>query len=70
MTGYSTMFVVALFWFLRRRKISLWQCFKPRWSDLPRGLTVVGVRSQVAKWLRRPVPVDGPTHDALIGGVE
>jgi len=35
-TGYSVMFVVALFWLLWRRQISLWECFRPRWEDIPR----------------------------------
>jgi O-antigen/teichoic acid export membrane protein len=34
--GYSVMFMVALFWLLRRRQIGLWDCLRPRWDDLPR----------------------------------
>jgi O-antigen/teichoic acid export membrane protein len=34
-TGYSVMFVVALFWFLRQQKISLWECLRPRQADIP-----------------------------------
>ena len=33
--GYSVMFLVALFWLLRRRQISLWECVRPRWDDIP-----------------------------------
>ncbi|MDQ2856966.1 MAG: oligosaccharide flippase family protein [Acidobacteriota bacterium] len=35
LTGYSVMFLVALFWLLRRREITLWECLRPRWDDLP-----------------------------------
>jgi O-antigen/teichoic acid export membrane protein len=34
-TGYSVMFLVALFWLLRRRQITLWECLRPRWEDIP-----------------------------------
>lgn len=33
--GYSVMFLVALFWLLRRRQITLWECMRPRWEDIP-----------------------------------
>ncbi len=36
--GYSVMFVVALFWLLRRLRISLWECLRPRWEDVPRNV--------------------------------
>ena len=35
-TGYSVMFVVALACLIWRRKISLWECVRPRWADIPR----------------------------------
>lgn len=34
--GYSVMFLVALVCLLWRRKISLWECVRPRWEDIPR----------------------------------
>jgi O-antigen/teichoic acid export membrane protein len=34
--GYSVMFVVALICLIWRRKISLWECFRPRWEDIPK----------------------------------
>ncbi|HJZ81240.1 MAG TPA: oligosaccharide flippase family protein [Pyrinomonadaceae bacterium] len=34
--GYSVMFVVALICLLWRRKISFWECVRPRWEDIPR----------------------------------
>jgi O-antigen/teichoic acid export membrane protein len=33
-TGSSVMFLVALFWLLRQRRISLWECMRPRWEDI------------------------------------
>lgn len=33
--GYSTMFVVALFWVLRSRGMGIWDCLRPRWEDIP-----------------------------------
>lgn len=43
-TGYSVMFLVALFWFLRQQRITLWQCLRPRWSDFPPLLQPQGLR--------------------------
>jgi O-antigen/teichoic acid export membrane protein len=37
--GYSVMFLVALFCLLRRSEISLWECLRPRWDDVPLSLT-------------------------------
>jgi len=36
LSSYSMMFVVALLCLLWRRRISLWECVRPRWADLPR----------------------------------
>jgi len=33
--GYSVMFVVALFWVLRRRGVGFWEALRPRWEDIP-----------------------------------
>jgi O-antigen/teichoic acid export membrane protein len=35
MISYSVMFLVALFLLLRRRRTSLWECLRPRTTDLP-----------------------------------
>jgi O-antigen/teichoic acid export membrane protein len=45
-TGYSVMFLVSLFWLLRRRQISLWECLRPRWDDIPNSLQPAGLRAQ------------------------
>lgn len=63
--GYSTMFLVALFWLIRRRQITLWECLRLRWEDIPRSfmrhLCEVGLRrvlrdqqpgKPVKHWLR------------------
>ena len=49
--GYSVMFLVALFWLLRRSQITLWECLRPRWSDVPLSFTPAGMRVQVARVL-------------------
>ncbi|MCU1268098.1 MAG: polysaccharide biosynthesis protein [Acidobacteria bacterium] len=47
--GYSVMFLVALFWFLRLRKISLWGCLRPRWDDLPNAITPAVLRARFSR---------------------
>lgn len=42
--GYSVMFVVALVCLMWRRKISFWECVRPRWQDIPR------IRNQRLGW--------------------
>jgi O-antigen/teichoic acid export membrane protein len=44
--GYSVMFLVALFWLLRRRQITLWECLRPRWSDIPHTLQPAYLRAR------------------------
>ena len=65
--GYSVMFLVALFWLLRRSQITLWECLRPRWSDVPRSFTPAGIRVQLARALSRPPQTKGETADALVG---
>ncbi len=66
-TGYSVLFVVALFWLLHRRQITLWECLRPRWDDVPHILTPAGIRVQLARLARRTPRTKGPTADALVG---
>jgi O-antigen/teichoic acid export membrane protein len=63
--GYSVMFLVALYWLLRRRQITLWECLRPRWDDVPFSFTPSGVRIQLARVLRRAPETKGQTADAL-----
>jgi len=65
--GYSVMFLVALFWLLRRSQITVWECLRPRWSDVPRSFTPAGIRVQLASALSRPPQTKGETADALVG---
>ena len=65
--GYSVMFFVALFWLLRRSQITLWECLRPRWSDVPLSFTPAGIRVQLARVLRRGPETKGQTADALLG---
>ena len=69
LTGYSVMFLVALFWLLRRRQISLWECFRPRWEDVPRSFTPASLRTELSRFMRRP-ETKSHTADALATGVE
>jgi len=52
--GYSVMFLVALFWFMRLRKISLWSCLRPRWDDLPTSLLPAGLGARLSRIAGRP----------------
>jgi O-antigen/teichoic acid export membrane protein len=67
LSGYSVMSVVALFWLLRRRHITLWECLRPRWSDVPNSLAPANVRARFARFTRAPQPVPSQTTDALVG---
>ena len=64
--GYSVMFLVALFWLLRRRQITLWECLHPRWSDVPMSFTPAGIRVQLAGVLSRSPQPKSETADALV----
>ncbi len=61
------MFVVALFWLLRRRRIGLWECLRPRWSDVPRSLKPATLRARLAGFTHGPQPAKSQTADALVG---
>jgi O-antigen/teichoic acid export membrane protein len=65
--GYSVMFLVALFWLLKRGQITVWECLRPRWSDVPISFTPAGIRVQVARVLRRAPKAQVQTADALAG---
>jgi len=52
-TGYSVMTVVALFWFLRQQKLSLWECLHPRMSDLPLVLKPANLREEFYRFIGR-----------------
>ena len=65
--GYSVMFIVALFWLLRRRRITVWECLRPRWDDVPASFTPTAIRVQFARLSRRTPPAKSHTADALLG---
>ena len=69
-TGYSVMFVVALFWLLRRLDLSLWQCLRPRWADVPPGLKPAALGAELYKYSRRIRPTKTQPADVLLTGVE
>jgi O-antigen/teichoic acid export membrane protein len=65
-SGYSVMFLVALFWLLRRRQITLWECMQPRWADVPLSLTPSHMRARFGRVVSRQ-PSKTQTADALAG---
>jgi len=67
-TGYSVMFLVALFWLLRRRQVTLWECLRPRWDDIPRSFMPATLRNRVSRHTPRPTPRQ--TSEALVTGLE
>lgn len=81
-SGYSVMFIVALFWFLRQQKITLWECLRPRWDDVPPLFMPAGLRAEFYKYKRRTQPARGAkrssvglvvgtqTGNVLVNGIE
>jgi hypothetical protein len=51
--GYSVMFLVALFWLLYRRQVTLWECLRPRWDDVPVSLTPAYLNAQFCRFTGR-----------------
>jgi O-antigen/teichoic acid export membrane protein len=68
--GYSVMFLVALFWFLWRCEISLWECLRPRWDDLPALLSPAALRVQLSRFSSRTPVSKSTSADALVGGLK
>jgi O-antigen/teichoic acid export membrane protein len=54
--GYTVMFLVALFWFLRVRKITVWTCLRPRWADLPNSLMPAVLHTHFSRITSRSQP--------------
>ncbi|MEK6279118.1 MAG: oligosaccharide flippase family protein [Acidobacteriota bacterium] len=68
--GYSVMFTVALFWFLRLRKLGLWECLRPRWDDVPPSFTPAGLRAEFYKYTRRPRQPKTEIQNVMVTGIE
>lgn len=66
-TGYSVMTIVALFWFLRQQKLSLWECLRPRMEDLPPVLKPANLWDEVCRFTGRG---KSRQADVLIPGVD
>ena len=66
-TGYSVMTVVALFWFLRQQKMSLWECLRPRLSDVPQVLKPGNLLAEIYRFTGRTKP---RTPDVLVSSIE
>lgn len=65
--GYSVMFVVALFWLLRRREITLGESLLPRWDDIPSSLRGPNLRAQFSRALGR---AEAKPADVMVTVVE
>lgn len=48
--GYSVMFAIALFWLLRRRQVTLWECLRPRLDDIPPVFKPAGLRAEFVRY--------------------
>lgn len=72
-SGYSVMFLVALYCFLRQQRISLWECLRPRRNDLPVLFAAAGAEFFMDRIRRRSpqVPLQGGKLQpgALPGGL-
>lgn len=66
-TGYSVMTLVALFWFLRQQKLTLWECLRPRREDLPEVLKPANLREEIYRVTGR---AKARTADVLVSGVD
>ena len=65
-SGYSVMFLVALFWFLRQQKVTLWACLCPRLDDVPVVFTPSGFRAEFYKYSRGTPPAETKIHDTWL----
>lgn len=69
-TGYSVMFAVALFWFLRLRKVGLWESLRPRWEDVPPNFKPAALWLELQKQRARWRGSRSEPADVLAGRVE
>jgi O-antigen/teichoic acid export membrane protein len=68
--GYTAMFLAALVALMRLRKLSLVECLKPRWDDLPQNLRWPAIQLRLLRVLRRSPATDAPAKEALANGIE
>lgn len=69
-SGYSVMFVVALFWFLRQQRISLWECLRPRRADIPPILYPANFRLALHKFAGRSHGPQTQAGEVLVSSAE
>jgi O-antigen/teichoic acid export membrane protein len=67
-TGYSVMFLVALFWLLKCRQVTLWECLRPRWEDIPHSFMPATLLDRLLR--RTPRSTPRQTGEALITALE
>ena len=46
--GYSVMLIVALFWLMKKQKISLWDCLRPQSDDIPLSRMIANLKLRVS----------------------
>lgn len=68
--GYSVMFVVALFWFLRQQKVGILECLRPRRDDIPPILYPRNLRQIVFKLMGRAGGPPTPAGKILVSSAE
>lgn len=68
--GYSAMFLAALISLMRLRRVSLLECLKPRWEDLPQGLKLPALQVRWARLLRRPSVAESGRSEALVNSID
>jgi O-antigen/teichoic acid export membrane protein len=69
-TGYSVMFVVALFSLLRQQKVGLWECLRPRLDDIPDIMMPANLRREFLRYIRRSTAGKPRGGEALATGLD
>jgi O-antigen/teichoic acid export membrane protein len=68
--AYSVMLVIALFWMLRKTGSGVWECLRPRLSDVPEGFKPAELRSAFYKYLSGTRLPRTKGSDPMLSGVE
>ncbi|HXD30873.1 MAG TPA: oligosaccharide flippase family protein [Pyrinomonadaceae bacterium] len=68
--GYSTMFIAALCSLMRLRRVTLLECLRPRWDDLPEGLKSPAFPTRLARFLGRASSTETARSEALPNPVD
>jgi O-antigen/teichoic acid export membrane protein len=69
LAAYTVLLGVALFWILRQTKTGIWECLRPRWSDMPISLKPSELRGEFFKYVGGPRP-SKTKADAVLSGID